>query len=282
MTLNDKNKEKTDKAWLQLYNRIERDGLLDEKKSIPLFRRSGFRRIAAIAIICIVTTFAISRYISREDIQPLLTLHNNNTENTLVTTLNDGSVVYLNGDTKLSYPENFEKEKREVYLQGDAFFDVRKDPDKPFIIETESVLVEVLGTSFNVKSKNNLSFSLSVLQGEVKVTLKETGQVSYVKAGQTTTLNNHNLQTRSTSNSRFFSEYTNRIHFKDEPLRNIVKVMNLQSDSLFLQVDTLAGNRLLTFTFTGESIPEIAQLICSALELKYEENDDFIRISEKK
>lgn len=68
-------------------------------------------------------------------------------------TLNDGTIVWLNGNSELTYPANFAADKRLVQLTGEAFFDVTKFPDKPFIIETNKSRVTVLGTSFNVRSR---------------------------------------------------------------------------------------------------------------------------------
>ena len=66
--------------------------------------------------------------------------------------LSDGSVVTLNSATTLKFPEIFEGKTREVYLDGEAYFDVHKDHLHPFIIHTNKMNVRVLGTSFNVKS----------------------------------------------------------------------------------------------------------------------------------
>ncbi|MDU1903339.1 MAG: FecR family protein [Dysgonomonas sp.] len=278
MIINEKNKKETDEAWLHLYNRLEEDGLLTNTKKTPIFGRKAFRWAAAIAVICILSVFTITRYISKESSLPLLTLQNSDMQQTLVTTLNDGSIVYLNGATRLSYPEYFDKAKREVYLQGDAFFDIQRNPEKPFIIETQLVQVEVLGTSFNLRSKDDSSFSLSVLQGEVRVTLKATGETKKIRAGETAISDKNSLLKMQTTNAGLFSDYKKTIRFKDEPLRSIVKVLNLHSDSLQLEIEPALENKLLTFTFTGEDIPTSAQLICAALGLHYEETNNIIRI----
>ncbi len=68
-------------------------------------------------------------------------------------TLNDGTIVWLNGNSKLTYSTEFSGNERLVQLTGEAFFDVTKNPNKPFIIETTKSKVTVLGTSFNVRSR---------------------------------------------------------------------------------------------------------------------------------
>jgi len=67
-------------------------------------------------------------------------------------TLSDGTKVWLNGGSKLKYPANFSAESRDVFLDGEAFFDVSENKSKPFLVHTSSIQIKVLGTAFNVKS----------------------------------------------------------------------------------------------------------------------------------
>jgi len=81
--------------------------------------------------------------------------------------LADGSKIWLNADSKLSYPEVFENNSREVYLTGEAFFDIAANPKKPFIVHFKSGSVHVLGTSFNVRAYENEAVQTSVKTGKV-------------------------------------------------------------------------------------------------------------------
>lgn len=88
--------------------------------------------------------------------------------------LPDGSQVWLNSESKISYPEKFEDEKRVVQLEGEAFFDVVKNPNRPFIVRTGNVSTTVLGTSFNVQAFRNESITHVALQsGKVKVEVND-------------------------------------------------------------------------------------------------------------
>ena len=69
--------------------------------------------------------------------------------------LADGSKIWLNADSKVQYPALFNGSTREVYLNGEAFFDIAKNPSKPFIIHLSNGTVRVLGTSFNIKAYDN-------------------------------------------------------------------------------------------------------------------------------
>ncbi|QEM09342.1 FecR family protein [Mucilaginibacter rubeus] len=85
-------------------------------------------------------------------------------------TLADGTKIWLNAGSKLTYPETFRGEKREIRLEGEAFLDVAHDPAKAFIIHTGKVRTQVLGTSFNIKAYANESFiKVDVLSGKVGV-----------------------------------------------------------------------------------------------------------------
>jgi transmembrane sensor len=86
--------------------------------------------------------------------------------------LPDGSQVWLNADSRLTYNESFRGAAREVLLTGEAYFDVAKDKNHPFIIHTSSIDVRVLGTSLNVRSYSNEKNTEAVLiHGSVEVTL---------------------------------------------------------------------------------------------------------------
>jgi transmembrane sensor len=89
-------------------------------------------------------------------------------------TLSDGSVVTLNSETTLKYPPVFNRKTREVYLNGEAFFDVTKDHTRPFIVHTGKMSIKVLGTAFNIKSyDNDVQSETTLIRGAIEVTLKD-------------------------------------------------------------------------------------------------------------
>jgi ferric-dicitrate binding protein FerR (iron transport regulator) len=93
--------------------------------------------------------------------------------------LPDGSVVALNSNSKLVFPRNFTGDTREVTIYGEAFFDVKPDASKPFIINAGNAQVKVLGTSFNVKAdRENGTVEVVVATGKVQVTGKTSGELN--------------------------------------------------------------------------------------------------------
>jgi transmembrane sensor len=88
--------------------------------------------------------------------------------------LSDGSVVTLNSETVLRYPSSFDGATREVYLNGEAFFNVKKDHAHPFIVHAGKMNIKVLGTSFNVKSyANDKNMETTLIRGAIEVTLAD-------------------------------------------------------------------------------------------------------------
>ncbi|MDR3269270.1 MAG: FecR domain-containing protein [Tannerella sp.] len=86
----------------------------------------------------------------------------------------DGTKVILNAGSSLTYPGKFEHDKRVVHLDGEAFFDVAKNRSRPFIVQTKSADIEVLGTSFNVKAHDEDEFvSVTVESGKVRVNMED-------------------------------------------------------------------------------------------------------------
>ncbi|MGS2739628.1 FecR family protein [Sinomicrobium sp. M5D2P17] len=92
-------------------------------------------------------------------------------------TLPDGTVVKLNSDSKLSFPEEFRGDTREVTLEGEAFFEVQRNEKMPFLVKTGALTTRVLGTSFNIKAyKDEGEIAVSVATGKVEVSRKEAGK----------------------------------------------------------------------------------------------------------
>lgn len=89
-------------------------------------------------------------------------------------TLADGTTVMLNSKTSLKYPLEFNGKNREVYLNGEAFFDVKKDHQHPFIVHAGKMSIKVLGTAFNIRSyANDVSTETTLIRGAIEVTLTD-------------------------------------------------------------------------------------------------------------
>lgn len=99
-------------------------------------------------------------------------------------TLADGSVVWLNAGSYLIYPREFSARQREVYLSGEAYFEVLENESKPFIVKTEELEIEVLGTSFNISAyPENTAVETVLVRGSVKVSKEK--RLNPLKQGHT-------------------------------------------------------------------------------------------------
>ena len=280
-----KNRTKTDEAWERLYARLDEDNLLTGAGREGVVRRKLLLKwgtLAAAVIAGFVYLASFLWFAPGGEVENLnLVTQENREASMLVTTLEDGSVVYLAQESTLQYPEHFATDKREVNLQGEAFFDVAKNHEQTFLIETGKVRIEVLGTAFNVRSHEDDSFRLSVQRGRVKVSLKQGGQSVLVNAGETVTLQARQLQLSETGDSDEFRQYTKNIRFKDECLEDILRVVNDENSALRLQVGSPALNRRrLTIEFSDSSPEMVAELICYALGLKCSREDGKLILSE--
>ena len=91
-----------------------------------------------------------------------------------IITLTDGTQVTVNSASELKYPASFEGKTREVFLVGEAFFDVHKDHEHPFIVHTGKMNIKVLGTAFNVKAyPKDLTSETTLIRGMIEITLKD-------------------------------------------------------------------------------------------------------------
>lgn len=98
--------------------------------------------------------------------------------------LADGTLVYLNSATRMKYPVKFDEKERKVYLSGEAYFEVAKDPERPFFVEMEGVEVRVYGTSFNVNTHQEGNIQTVLVKGSIGVKVLSSGMESMIRPGQ--------------------------------------------------------------------------------------------------
>ena len=107
--------------------------------------------------------------------------------------LSDGSLIVLNSESKLRYPVNFNGDTREVFLSGEAYFEVAKNPSKPFVVHTNHADVQVLGTLFNVSAyPDEEDTGVTLVHGSVQVGRE--GEQTILLPGQQFLLNNRTLK----------------------------------------------------------------------------------------
>ncbi|MEL6975402.1 MAG: FecR domain-containing protein, partial [Bacteroidota bacterium] len=184
--------------------------------------------------------------------------------------LKDGSIVYLNSGSKLSYSKNFGQDgTRWVKLDGEAFFEVKKDESKPFIIESGNIVTEVKGTSFNIKAFPEANdVAVTVLTGLVGVSKKgEKNKVELIPNRQALFSKEDGLLNVMEVDAQRFSHWKDGIlHFEEAQLEDVLIALerwygvNINTDNLTLE------NCTLTATFDKSSIYEVMESIKFAKE----------------
>lgn len=190
--------------------------------------------------------------------------------------LPDGSVIFLNADSRIKYSVDGKDGIREVFLEGEAWFDVAKNPEKPFIVQTPFYNVNVTGTQFNVKAYSQDQFVTATLEeGEIvisssgnfkmqeEVVLKPGEQISFDKTLKTLTVKN--------VNTKWFTSWKdNRLILVNMDLGEFVVILERKygvdievksAEILDLHVDC---------TIKNESIIEILDILKKTLPISYE------------
>ena len=108
--------------------------------------------------------------------------------------LADGTIVWLNSDSHIRYPVTFSGDTRQVELEGEAYFEVAKDKEKPFIVRMNEYNVRVTGTQFNVRNYSNENLATTLVEGRVQIERK--GRVDRLRPGQQAILENNEIRIR--------------------------------------------------------------------------------------
>ncbi len=173
----------TEKAYQAFLTKVT-----PEKKTIRLW--SPYGKIAAAIMVGVLTlTFFLSK--TNNKTEPTYQIVEAKKGTTLRLTLADSTIVYLNSGSKLRYETTFGKKNRNVYLDGEAFFDIgHKVKNMPFIVYAKNYVIRDIGTKFNLKAyANDAAFETTVIKGEVSVegkadnTAQETNRI-YLKPHQ--------------------------------------------------------------------------------------------------
>ncbi len=178
-------------------------------------------------------------------------------------TLSDSTEVWLNSQTTFTYPAVFSGKERRVSVEGEAFFSVSKNPEKPFIVCSGGVEMRVLGTKFNVRSYAGEEMRTSLLEGLLQVYLTDSQNNGVIlKPHEEVTINGNTMKVDSIPNNDYFLWTDGIYSFDNEPLGNILKRMELYYDVKIIVNDPSIS----TWKYRGkfrqrDGIDEILQII---------------------
>lgn len=188
-------------------------------------------------------------------------------------TLSDGSTIMLNSGTELKYPESFKGlDSRRIYLNGEAYFDVKENKEKPFIVRTKRMSVRVLGTEFNISSYSNESSTSVVLkEGSVRVyrpsqTKKDIDGV-VLMPGQQAKIEKRDIMIQKVNVDEHLVWTEGKLSFVDERFEDILKELERHYDIDIENRYPELNNRKYTGSFTSETVTNVLEV--------FKEVDDF-------
>lgn len=183
-------------------------------------------------------------------------------------TLPDGSKVWLNSESTLILPEQFKGNNRNVFLVGEAFFKVEKNPKKPFLVNTSVMTVKVLGTSFSVSNyQNDPEVRTNLVEGKVEllnkvakgndIVMKPSEEVVFTKA-------NGAISIDEKSEALVAPWRQGRFRFYNTDLLSVAHQLERKFDCEFVFVDDEAETLRFTADFENEGLDEILELLNKA------------------
>ena len=272
-----------DHAWGKLHNRINGIEEVTAPQILPEIKRNLFSvplKIAASLLFLFAFGVAMVTVVNRIQnitVTALLDEKGKSVE------LPDGSRIYLNTDAQISYPKRFGNKSREIRLDGEAFFEVTPDKEKPFLIYIGESRIKVLGTSFNVKSKNN-DQSVEVYVSTGIVELADRNNLDnrvLINSGDIGIIENNLINLVKAGNANPIAWKTGTMTFVDTPIQDVISLLNNVYDvNISVKgsgVDTIKING----SYQGDPLDDILNVISQHNpQLSIAKSDDTIYLSQ--
>ena len=261
-----------------------RQYLLKKIKNRTLQERSGRRwrlplKIAAVASVVVVAVI----------LSTPKAVHVAETETITQTTqpgqrasyiLPDGSRVSLNAGSSITFPEKFDNETRAVVLEGEAFFDIVKNVEQPFIVASAGIKTEVLGTSFNIRAYQGENIEVTVATGKVqvgsldKLSSQDNGKV-LLTANEQAVYNHANGSITQTSVDirKYLAWHSKELILENTSVKDAILMLEKRFDQKHILSDRKVGNCVIRKArYEKESLETILKGLQSFLDFEYEFN----------
>ena len=233
------------------------------------------QRVAAILFIPLLIAFAIQNFTpSPTEVAQMIEVKTNPGMTTTVD-LPDGTKVYLNSESSLTYPSFFSKDKRDVKLTGEAFFEVQKDPEHRFIVSgPHHTQIEVLGTSFNVEAFERDSFiSTTLVEGKVRFAYQKNRQPATVdmKPGQKLMYDTTSSQVKliQTSGETETAWKDGKIIFQATPLPEALRMLEKRFNVTFVLSNNRLRGEAFNGSFTNQRLERILEIFKISSNIKW-------------
>lgn len=257
-----------DNAWAKVSSKI--DGAAEaERRKIRIFSMvSPYMRIAAaiIVLVCIGTATLLVTSGSGRNI----TIATSSTDANRRVGLPDGSNIFLNRDSKLTYRSSFGKHSRNVALTGEAFFEISPDASKPFIIDAGKANIKVVGTSFNVITNNSDSaVEVFVRTGKVMLSNNSGDRSMLLEPGFVGTMDAKISGKMLNGNPNYMGWHSRKLEYKSQPLSVVFSDLKRVYNMDIAADDPEILQEMWTSPIDNASQETIIRIICESYHLGY-------------
>jgi transmembrane sensor len=275
-----KRKFNVDKAWGNFAQKIEAE--LPEQKIEPqspkVIHLNYLMRVAAILVVGLLVVYGSYSLLTKNAETLVASVATSETKNVK---LPDASMVYLNKQSKIEYPEKFQSKLRNVKLDGEAFFEVQKDKTKPFVISTKTTQITVLGTSFNVNSNfDGNRVEVSVRTGKVRVVSGNNELI--LVAGEKGVIDGNGSLKKVLKNENYIAWRTKRIVCERQTVGEIIEVLNsvygVQIEASSAEVANIPMGKTI---FDNYPLETVLEGLCSGFGLNIQRSENKIILTQK-
>jgi ferric-dicitrate binding protein FerR (iron transport regulator) len=253
----------------------EKIGYSPEKKDRPIFRRFFSLRNAAIwiGIILATTFYAIQHSRINTGAQAELLKAENPYGQRSRIFLSDSSIVYLGAGSKLMFPEAFIGKSREIYLDGEAFFEISRNPQMPFIVHTGKVQTKVLGTSFKIEAFPGAPFAVEVATGKIQIAEKNTSglkSLAILTPGEQLTYYDGKISQHQVLPEDVMAWKNSLLTFNNKSLYEITRILERWYDVRISFKNKMKAEEKLTLSINATtSVDKIFKVLASAAHFNY-------------
>lgn len=271
---------------------LERIMTNNQKETKPIGYRSWdavisismFWRVAAILILAFSISFALIRNNPSDTVLQLadtledLIIRENQPKQRSNFNLPDGSLVWLNGDSKISYSANYGIENRIIHLEGEAFFEVAKGQNLPFVVKSGNVYTQALGTSFNVNTRKGELLEIALLSGSIKV--KSNKNEVLVKPGEKVIQKSDNagLKVSDFNALEVLGWKDGILHFQNAGFQDVKRRLEQWYDVQIVVRGAFDSNWNYTGTFQESSLERVLERISYTKEFNFSIKNDVVTI----
>ncbi|WP_421876588.1 FecR family protein [Marinoscillum sp.] len=286
----------SDRMLVQIHDRIKEQhlvkGIVEEEETpqvhLTSSSSSGFPITRIAAVITLLIAFSsIAYFLIRSDVTVVT-----ESQNTAMLTkkaepgqklsihLSDGSVAVLNSNSSITYPKEFAGDIRHIQMEGEVFFDVAQNKDKPFVVSTSKLNTTALGTSFNINARSDTHQQVSLLTGKVKVEMIQGSTTNFLVPGEEIRFENEKMAKTSFDTRTKTLWKDGIIYFDNQPLDECFKTLELwYGVTLSIEGKELSEGKMVSGRFDNDNLRNVLNSISYAHNFDYKVSEERVHIT---